>query len=103
MNRDQLTIEVKSPVVHNNDLIGRIINKALIDGGFQYVENYDQRGDPVKARPLITMLDAVRHLSPGTFKEPVSIWTTRPADTAFTIEEELGIVEVDEEEVESEA
>lgn len=93
MNSQELTIEVKSPVERNNDLIGRIINKALKEGGFQNVENYTQQGDPVKSRPLGNLLDAVRSISPDTFKEKVSIWTNPPANTEFTIEEFLMPVE----------
>lgn len=93
MKANQLTIEVKSPIERNNDLIGRIINKALKDGGFQHVENFTQQGDPVKARPLVTLLDAVRTISPDTFKERVEIWTNQPASTEFTIVEQLAEVE----------
>ncbi len=100
MSKDSvLSIEVKSPVEHANDLIGRIIMKALHDGGFRNVENYTQQGDPVKSRRLVTVLDAVRIASPDTFHERVSIATSKPADTEFTIEEVIMTVETDVEEV----
>lgn len=93
MKAEHLTIEVKSPVERNNDLVGRIINKALKDGGFQNVENFTQHGDPVRPKPLVSLLDAVRTISPDTFKEKVEIWTDRPVSTEFTIVEQLMEVE----------
>ncbi len=102
MNANQLTIEVKSPVERNNDLIGRIINKALRDGGFQDVENYTQQGDPVRTKPLVSLLDAVRTISPDTFKEKVEIWTDKPASTEFEIVELLAEVDLGEVEEELE-
>lgn len=98
LNESVLSIEVKSPVGHANDLIGRIITKALHEGGFDKVETYTQRGDPVKHRSLQTVLDAVRLASPDTFRERVTISTSKPADLEFTLNERMMSVETGEEE-----
>ncbi len=96
MNRDHLSIAVKSPIVISNDLVGRIIKKALLDGGFQKVEVYNQQGDPVPQKPLLSMLDAVRAISPNTFTSHVAIRTSYPDDTELTFTELLQGVEVDQ-------
>lgn len=95
VNDDHLSIVVKSPVVHNNDLVGRIISKALLDVGFQYVTTYTQQGDPVKPRPLVSVLDAVRSLTPETFHAEVKIWTDPPVDATLVLEEILEDVEIE--------
>ena len=96
MSAGLLNIEVKSPIERNNDLIGRLITKALVDGGFQCVENYTQQGDPVAPRSVVTLLDAIRSVSPDTFQEKVNIWMDKPLETAFVFDEALAQVELDE-------
>jgi hypothetical protein len=95
MNRDHLSIAVKSPAVVANDLIGRIIKDALKGGGFKSVEVYDQKGDPVPPKPLVTMLDAVRSLSPKTFQTRVAIRTKDEDHTELTFTEQLQGVELE--------